>query len=89
MKAKEKLDFLKLDTEKRKSYEEYLKNLSIEKDIILDAREEGIKEGIEQGRLEANKKNALKMIGAGADSKLISEITGFTESEIQNLIDNQ
>ena len=73
----------------RKVYEEYMKNISIEKDIILDAREEGleagynkgIEKGIEKGTIDV----AIKMIDSGLDVKSIVDLTGLSEGKILSL----
>ncbi|WP_338420438.1 hypothetical protein [Brachyspira aalborgi] len=52
-------------------------------------REEGIKEGIEKGKLEGIKNEkysiAKSLKKAGSDIKFISEITGLTIDEIKKL----
>ena len=59
------------------------------KDMMNVEREEGIKEGIEKGKLEGIKERnysiAKNLKKAGSDIKFISEITGLTIDEINKL----
>ncbi|WP_439257569.1 hypothetical protein [Lonepinella sp. BR2271] len=45
----------------------------------------GIKEGLEQGRLNTMKENALTMLHRGFDTQTISEIIGLSLAEIEKL----
>ena len=59
------------------------------KDMMNVEREEGIKEGIEKGKLEGIKENsytiAKTMKKDGADINLISKYTGLSIEEIEKL----
>ena len=67
--------------EKKELYQ-YDKQISLE-----DKRREGIKEGIEKGKLEGLKEGQISMAktmkSKNMDIKLISEITGLTLEEIE------
>jgi predicted transposase/invertase (TIGR01784 family) len=68
----------------QQEYQEYENSLKYYRDIknSLDtAKEEGIIEGIEKGKIEI----AKNMISKGIEISLISEITGLTEKEINEL----
>ena len=62
----------------------YDKEKIIESDKII-AREEGIKEGIIEGSYNKAKEIAKKSLEQGLDTKLISDITGLSVDEINNL----
>ena len=57
--------------------------------MLSREREEGIKEGIEKGKLEGLKEGQISMATAmkkdGADINLISKYTGLTIDEIEKL----
>ena len=52
---------------------------------IKEGKLKGIKEGKLEGAKESELNIALKMKNSGLDSKFISEITGLTEEEINNI----
>ena len=91
--AKQKLDYLKLPPDHKKSYERYLENLAIAKDVIDNAHEEGWDKGIKQGKTEGKIEgiqekaidSARKMLTDGLDMNLISKYTGITVAEIKQL----
>ena len=92
-KARGKLNLLKMSMEERKAYEKYLMLLASERDAIETAkaegevigmekgREEGREEGMEQKALETARK--LKEMGALPD--FISEATGLSVQEVENI----
>ena len=45
----------------------------------------GINQGIAQGNIQKAKEIAIKMVNKNIDTKTISEITGLTEEEIEEL----
>ena len=50
--AKEKLNFLRMNSDERRAYEHYLDNLRIEEDCLESAKLEGLAEGRMEGRAE-------------------------------------
>ena len=79
--AKEKLDLLKMEPEKRKAYEKFLMDRASEKDVIDTARVEGKEEGKEEGKIEV----AKNMLAEKIDISLIAKVTGLSEDEIRKL----
>ena len=47
--------------------------------------EEGVKEGMEKGEYERAKKDAKNMLIKGLDIRLISEVTGLSEEEVEKI----
>ena len=47
--------------------------------------EQGIEQGIEQGKREATIKTAENLLNKGIDKNIISECTGLSTKEIDNL----
>lgn len=56
-----------------------------EENVLRTAREDGLKEGIEQGIQEEKIQSIRKMLGEGADYEFISKITGKTIEEIKEI----
>ena len=52
---------------------------------IASAEEKGIEKGLEQGIHKASKAIALNMLSKGIDIATIIEVTGLTESVIQEI----
>ncbi len=57
----------------------------MENSHLDEARAEGISKGISEGKRERNIEIAKNMLSKNMDIKLISEITGLTENEINSL----
>ena len=60
-------------------------NRKIENSLKSQYRREGLEEGIEQGTRLAKLEDAKKMKEKGIDNSVISEVTGLTIKEIENL----
>ncbi len=92
LKAKETLDYLKMDDEERAEYERYQKSLhdqasAYESTYVvgkIDGLKEGIEKGIEQG-IEQEKINIAKNLLEILDDKTISLKTGLHTDFIKNL----
>lgn len=82
--AKEKLSILKMTKEERAGYSYYQKKLYSDRDELQAA----IAKGREEGRQEGIEKTAINMIKQNLDFKLISQVTGFSEQEVQKLKDH-
>src|ERR1700729_871031 len=82
--AKEKLSILKMTKEERAGYSYYQKKLYSDRDELQAA----IAKGREEGREEGIEKTAINMIKQNLDFKLISQVTGFSEQEVQKLKDH-
>ena len=65
------------------SAEEYATKM--ENSHLDEARAEGISKGISEGKRERNIEIVKNMLSKNMDIKLISEITGLTESEVNAL----
>ena len=76
--AGEKLDVLKMSSEERQHYEQYLMALVNEQDAIETALNKGLQQGLEKGRKEI----AQKMLEAGMDIETIATMTDLNPSEI-------
>ena len=66
--------------DKEENYKELIRNTE-----LAEAREDGVKEGIEQGSREAKVDIAKNLIKAGLDNNKISEFTGLPIKEVENL----
>jgi predicted transposase/invertase (TIGR01784 family) len=84
-KAQKKLDVLKMSEKERKEYEAYLADLSYQASMVSssygEGKFDGIKEGMEKGKVEI----ALKMIAKGKSFEEISEITELSIQQIEQL----
>ena len=52
-----------------------------------EGREEGLQQGIWKGRQEERRQLALKMLKKKTDISFISEVTGFSETQIKKITD--
>ena len=76
---------MKLNPEERKRYEKYLINLSSEKDVISNAREEGKEEGREDGIEIGKSEIIVKMLKDGLSVEIVAKYTGMDIAEIEKL----
>ncbi|PID26842.1 MAG: hypothetical protein CR982_07925 [Candidatus Cloacimonadota bacterium] len=94
--AKQKLDIMKLSDDELISYKRYLKNLhykaSMAESVQVEAEEniwrKGLKEGIEKGREEGEKKKAIEIAKSLLDLldvEIIAKKTGLSIEEIEKL----
>ena len=51
----------------------------------IEGREEGRKEGREEGREEGKREMLFALLKAGAEIKLLKEVSGLSEEEIKTL----
>ena len=70
--------------EEREAYENHLKWLRIETNTLKKAKEDGRKEGREEGI----KKTAINMLKQKLANSLISSVTGLSNDQILKLKDN-
>ena len=80
--AGEKLDVLKMSSEERQHYEQYLMALVNEQDAIETALNKGLQQGLEKGLEKGRKEIAQKMLEAGMDIETIATMTDLNPSEI-------
>ena len=80
--AGEKLDVLKMSSEERQHYEQYLMALVNEQDAIETAFNKGLQQGLEKGLEKGRKEIAQKMLEAGMDIETIATMTDLNPSEI-------
>jgi predicted transposase/invertase (TIGR01784 family) len=78
----EAAEIAKFSPEERDAYEDSLKYYRDLKNVVDTSREEGIQEGIEQRNFEI----ARKMKDKGMSNAEIAELTGLTETEINDLL---
>ena len=91
--AREKLKIARMTKAELDSYYRHLDNVVILRDNIetakfegqMEGRAKGLEEGRAEGRAEALEENARKMKARGFDDMTISEITGLSISQIQQL----
>lgn len=91
------LDVMNFTEEERGAYEDHLKWLRIEMNTLkkaeskgraegrVEGRAEGREEGLAEGAKKRNLEIARNLTSKGLDIKLISEITGLSEKEIEKL----
>lgn len=84
-KARRTLIFDSMSPGEKKNYRDYIDFVRVQEDAIKDSRAEGFTEGMEKGMEKGIIQTAKNMIQMGLDSKLISQATGLTEEEIENL----
>ena len=84
-KARGKLNLLKMSMEERKAYEKYLMLLASERDAIETAKAEGREEGREEGMEQKALETARKLKEMGALPDFISEATGLSVQEVENI----
>ena len=85
IKGFQKAEISKYNQDELKKYEESLKIYRDLKGVVDTSFYEGEKIGIEKGKIESKYETVKKMKLKGFDVKLISEITGLTENEIEKL----
>lgn len=83
--ARERLKLDRMSKEELAAYYRHLDNIVILRDNINTERAEGRAEGLEEGRLEERKQNALRMKSKGFSISDIAEITGLSMDEIESL----
>ena len=90
LRAKETLDYLKMDEKERIEYESYLTSLhdqaSAYESTYVSGKIDGLKEGIEKGKKEEKIEIARNLIKAGVDIETIKSSTGLNDEELKNLI---
>ena len=70
---------------------DFLNFISVEKDNMMienSIRDEGIRKGLEQGTEQSKNEIAKNMLKKGLDISLISEVTGLSNEQINNLKQN-
>lgn len=82
-KGMDTLEFLSLDREARRLYEERQKYLHDEASMIEWAREKGLVEGEKRKAIEI----AKNMLSFGIEVSIIAKTSGLTESEVEALKD--
>jgi predicted transposase/invertase (TIGR01784 family) len=87
-KAREKLTLLKMSSDERKHYENYIQDMIVEQNVIetarTDGKKEGLKEGLQKGENQAKLAIAHKMLESGMDIKTIATFTGLSVEVINN-----
>lgn len=88
-KAMHKLKLLNMRPEERRNYENYVKSLVIERDILETAKQDGVKigrqEGLEQGQKQERMRIAQSLLELITDDHLLAEKTGLSIAEVHNL----
>ena len=84
-KAEEELEYLSGDAAERRLAELREKAIRDEAAAIACATRRGIEQGIEQGEKNKCIQIAKKMLEKKIDITVISEVTGLTKEEIENL----
>ena len=74
--AKEKLNYLKMNSDERRAYEHYLDNLRIEEDCLESAKLEGLAEGRMEGRAEGHAEGRAEGLAEG-------EAKGFARAQLE------
>ena len=87
--AKEKLNYLQMNSDERRAYEHYLDNLRIEEDCLESAKLEGLAEGRAEGRAEgkteAMKEMAKSLKELNVPIEIIIKTTDLSANEIESL----
>ena len=83
--ARERLKLDRMSKDELKAYYRHLDNIVILRDNINTERAEGRAEGLEAGRLEERRQNAIRMKAKGFPAQDIADITGLSPEEIDRL----
>jgi len=83
--AREKLKLDSMTKDELAAYYSHLDNLIILRDNIHTEREEGREEGLVKGREEEKRENARNLKRLGVLSDIISQATGLSKNEIEEL----
>ena len=83
--AREKLKLDSTTKDELAAYYSHLDNLIILRDNIHTEREEGRAEGLVKGREEEKRENARNLKRLGVLSDIISQATGLSKNEIEEL----
>jgi len=81
MLAGKKLDLLKMNEQQKKAYDEYLAYLGQELGILDNARAEGLKKGIDLGKIEV----ARNLFALGMDKEVVAKATGLSMEDLKKL----
>ena len=83
--ARERLKLDRMSKDELKAYYRHLDNIVILRDNINTERAEGRAEGLEAGRQEERRQNAIRMKAKGFPAQDIADITGLSPEEIDRL----
>lgn len=83
--ARERLKLDRMSKDELKAYYRHLDNIVILRDNINTERAEGRAEGLEAGRQEEHRQNAIRMKAKGFPTQDIADITGLSPEEIDRL----
>ncbi|NIM16746.1 MAG: Rpn family recombination-promoting nuclease/putative transposase [Candidatus Aminicenantes bacterium] len=83
--AKEELDIIKMDEEERREYEEYLETLRYQASMFESSYKVGEMKGEEKGAKIKAVEIAKKLKEKGIDIDIISDTSGLSKEEIENL----
>lgn len=83
--ARERLKLDRMSKDELKAYYRHLDNIVILRDNINTERAEGRAEGLEAGRQEERRQNAIRMKAKGFPTQDIADITGLPPEEIDRL----
>ena len=86
-KAKEELYKLSMDSKERERYRIREKTMMDEISALENAEKKGIEQGREEGEKRKSVEIALNALKAGLDLSTVSNLTGLSISEIENLLD--
>ena len=87
--ARRKLIYYNMDRSEQLAYDEHINAVMIQNDVLSTAaeegRQEGLAEGIEQGKQEKNIENAKIMKSLNISSEVIHQVTGLPIKDIEGL----
>ena len=83
--ARERLKLDRMSKDELKAYYRHLDNIVILRDNINTERAEGRAEGLDAGRQEERRQNAIRMKAKGFPAQDIADITGLSPEEIDRL----
>lgn len=83
--AKEKLQYLSMSKQERIDYDHHLDAIMTQNDVLDTAKAEGRAEGLAEGKKEERIEIAKKLKNMGTPSDVISQVTGLTAQEVDEL----
>ncbi len=84
-KVEEKLDMLHMSDNQRKSYDKYLENVAIDRNVMEGAMEKGREEGLKEGERKKALEIAKSLKALNLSDEHIEKLTGLSLVEIQNI----
>ena len=84
--ARKKLEYYSMSDAERHAYDEHVNALMIQNDVIGNAKEEGLAEGMAKGEAKAKREMVQNLSSLGMDVPFIAKAAGLPEEEVIQLL---